>query len=290
MSSNKIVVTVAVTGSFNDRSNPVIPVTPQEIAESALRAQEAGAAVAHIHVRDEETGRPSMRFELYEEVVQRIRERSDLIINLTTGPGGRLIPDDQDPVGMGPGTGMRSPEKRVEHVVKLKPELCSLDVGSMNFGPQVFVNYPPHIEKMAEYIRDAGVKPELEVFDMGHVEIGKHLIKTGRVLDPPIFQLCLGISWGMPATPRDMVFMQAALPPNAIWAGFGIGATAFNMVAQSALLGGNVRIGIEDTLHLAKGQPTTSNADLVEKAVKIIRILGKEPATSEEARGLLGLK
>jgi len=290
MVSNKLVVTVSVTGSIGDRTgNPAIPVTPGEIAESALGAHDAGASVAHIHVRDVETGKPSMEFKLYEEVVQRIRDRSNMIINLTTGPGARFIPDDRDPMGLAPESTLCIPERRIEHVLRLKPEICSLDVGSMNFGPHVFVNYLGHVEWMSEQIRDAGVKPELEVFDLGHVEIARHLLDTERVKRPPLFQLCMGIHWGMPATSENMIIMRNALPDDAIWAGFGIGAASFDMVAQSVLLGGNVRIGFEDTLYVERGELASGNRQLVEKAVAIMRVLGREPATADEARILLQL-
>lgn len=286
----KVIVTVSITGSFGDRSVPGLPITPKEIAVSALQAHEAGAAVAHIHVRDVETGKPSMELKLYEEVVQRIRERSDMILNLSTGAGARFIPTDRDPIGMAPGSTLCTPQKRIEHVIRLKPEICSLDVGSMNFGPHVFVNYLPHVEWMAEHIQEGDVKPELEVFDLGHVEIANHLLRTGRVRRPPLFQLCMGVDWGIPATSYHMVMMRQALPADAIWAGFGIGETAFLMLAQSVLLGGNVRIGMEDTWYLEKGRRASGNKELVEKAVAIVRVLGKEPATSEEARDLLRLR
>jgi uncharacterized protein (DUF849 family) len=290
MGEQKVVVTVSVTGSIGDRSeNPALPVTPKEIAESALEAHNAGASVVHVHVRDVQTGKPSMEYALYEEVVKRIRDRSDMIINLTTGPGARFIPDEGDPVGAAPGSNFCPPMRRVEHVLRLRPELCSLDVGSMNFGPFVFVNALPHIEKMAEEIRDAGVRPELEVFDIGHIEIANHLIQTGRVKAPPIFQLCMGIRWGIPATSENMVAMKNALPSGAIWAGFGAGPTTFNMVAQSVLLGGNVRIGFEDTFYVEKGKKAQSNRELVEKAVAIVRLLGKAPASVPEAKAMLGI-
>jgi uncharacterized protein (DUF849 family) len=290
MSQERVVVTVSVTGSVGDRAgNPWLPVTPKEIAQSALEAHQAGASVAHIHVRDVETGRPSMDPALYREVVSRIRDGGDMILNLTTGAGARFIPDDQDPVGVDPASTLTGPEKRIEHVMALRPEICSLDVGSMNFGPHVFVNYLPHVEWMAEQIRDAGVKPELEVFDMGHVEIANHLIQTERVGRPPLFQLCMGTRWGMPATPQNMVTMKNALPPDALWAGFGIGASSFQMAAQSVLLGGNIRIGFEDTFYVERGVLARSNRELVEKAVAIIRSLGKVPATVAEARDLLHL-
>lgn len=287
---DKVVVTVSVTGSFGDRTTPGLPITPEEIANSALEAFDAGAAVAHIHVRDVQTGQPSMDFKLYEEVVHRIRERSDMILNLSTGAGARFIPNDQDPVGLAPGSTLCSPAKRIEHVLQLEPEICSLDVGTINFGSHVFVNSLPHVEWMAECIRDAGVKPEMEVFDTGHVEIAEHLLKTGRVRRPPLFQLCMGVKWGIPATPGHLMIMRQALPPDAIWAGFGIGANSFAMLAQSVLLGGNVRIGMEDTLYLEKGVLASTNKELVEKAVTIIRTLGKEPATPDEAREILGLR
>jgi uncharacterized protein (DUF849 family) len=167
----KVVVTVSITGSFGDRSVPGLPITPKEIAESALEAHEAGAAIAHIHVRDMETGKPSMELKLYEEVVQCIRDRSDMILNLSTGAGARFIPTDKDPIGMAPGSTLCTPQKRIEHVIRPKPEVCSLDVGSMNFGPHVFINYLPHAEWMPEHIKEAGVKPELEVFDLGMLRL-----------------------------------------------------------------------------------------------------------------------
>lgn len=290
MDSEKVVLTVSVTGSIGDRSsNPALPVTPEEIAESAVEAGKAGAAVAHIHVRDVQTGKPSMEMQLYKETVRRIRDHSDILLNLTTGPGARFIPDEGNPSYPGPGTTLSPPQKRIDHVLALKPEICSLDVGSMDFGPHIFINYLPHVEWMAERISDAGVKPELEVFDMGHIEKAKHLIRTGKVKSPPLFQLCTGIRWGIPAMPESMIAMKGLLPHDAVWTGFGIGATAFPMVALAAVLGGNVRIGFEDNLYIEKGKLASSNRQLVEKAVAILRLLGKEPARPDEARKLLKL-
>jgi uncharacterized protein (DUF849 family) len=290
MNANKVIITVAVTGGITEKSRHLpLPITPKEISDSALEAYSAGASVAHIHVRDPKTLEPSMAFELYQEVVERIRGSSDMLLNLTTGMGGRLIPTHSDPISPGPGSIWCSPEKRTEHVIKLKPELCSLDVGSMNFGHRVFANSVPHIEEMAKRIKEAGVKPELEVFELGHIEIGKSLIKKGLVDNSPIFQLCLGIQWGIPATLKNMLVMTEALPLDAIWAGFSVGSLNFQMVTQSVLLGGNVRVGFEDNLYLSHGNPAKSNAQLVEKAVNIIRALDKEPASIDEARELLGL-
>ncbi len=288
MLEQKTIITLAVTGSIGDKGkHPELPVSPGEIAESALGAWSEGAAIVHVHVRDPLTGEPSMAFELYQEVVQRIREASDMLINLTTGAGARIVPDDADPMGLAPGTTWSTPEKRTEHVVKLKPEICSLDVGSMNFGPRVFANAVPHIEDMAARIKQAGVKPELEVFDMGHVEIARHLIERGLVAEPPCFQLCLGIQWGMPATSKHMHLMREALPADAIWGGFGVGSASFPMIAQSALLGGHVRVGFEDNFYLSPGVPAESNAQLVKKTVSILRALDKEPASPVEARQIL---
>ncbi len=290
MNDNKVIITVAVTGSVGDKSkHPALPVTPKEIAESAIEAHSAGASVAHLHVRDPETAEPSMAFELYQEVVERIRGSSDILINLTTGAGARIVPDDSNPVGLGPGTTWSSPEKRTEHVVRLKPELCSIDVGSMNFGPRVFANAVPHIQDMASRVKEAGVKPELEVFDLGHIEIAKSLLEKGLVESPPVFQLCLGIPWGIPANSKNMLLMKECLPSHAIWAGFGIGTSSFPMVAQATLLGGSVRIGFEDNFYISHGVPAKGNAQLVEKAVSILRVLDKEPASPTEAREILGL-
>ena len=288
MNTNKIVVTVAVTGSLGDKAkHPVIPVTPKEIAESALEAHSAGAAVAHIHVRDPETGLPSMEFDLYKEVQDRIRSASDMLINLTAGPGAKIIPDDSDPPQLGTQSAWCSPRKRTEHVVGLKPDLCSLDVGSLNFGPGVFANYLPFTEEMAKRMNEAGIKPELEVFDMGHIGIGRHLVETGLVATPTIFQLCMGINWGIPANIKNMLAMIDVLPKDAIWAAFAVGPNSFPMVAYSALLGGNVRVGFEDNFFLSRGVEAKSNVQMVEKAVGIIRALDKEPATVEEAREIL---
>jgi len=289
--NHKIIVTVAVTGAIGDKKrHPNLPVTSEEIATSAVDACSAGASVAHIHVRDPVTGEPSMAFELYQEVFERIRKSSDMVINLTTGAGARIIPDDSNPVGMGAGTTWSSPGRRTEHVTELRPELCSLDIGSMNFGPRLFANVLPHVEDMARRIKDAGVKPELEVFDMGNIAIGHHLLEKGLVESPPIFQLCLGIQWGIPATTKNMLMMREALPPAAIWAGFGIGPASFPMVAQSVLLGGNIRVGFEDNFYLRPGIRAKSNAQLVEKAVRMLRKLDKEPASPQEAREILGMR
>ena len=288
--SQRVMISCAVTGGGDTvGKHPAIPVTPQQIAQSAIEAAEAGAAIVHIHVRDPATGKPSMEFAHYREVFERIRgSGSEVIINLTTGPGGRFIPSPADPRQPGEGTTLSPPGIRTAHVEELRPEVCSLDMGSMNFGPHVFMNTPAHLTAMARAIRKAGSRPELEVFDAGHIRLARHLIDQGEIASPPMFQICLGIPWGAPATPEAMLYMRGMLPPDAIWAAFGISAQQFPMVAQAVLLGGHVRVGLEDNLYIEKGVFAPTNAALVEKAAKIIRILGAEPATPAEARKILG--
>jgi len=287
----KVMISCAVTGSADTPGkNPAVPVTPQQIATSAIDAAKAGAAIVHIHVRDPQTTRPSMDPALYREVVDRIRQSgTDVLINLTTGPGARYVPSLDDPLKPGPGTTMKSPEERVRHVVELKPDICSLDMGSMNMGGYAFINTPGILEAMAIKIRDANVMPELEVFEAGHLLLSKRLIETGHVKTPSLFQICLGISWAQPATPEAMTYMRSLLPADCTWFAFGISLYQFPMVAQAVLLGGHPRVGLEDNLYLAKGKLAPSNAALVEKAAKIIEVLGDEVATPADARKILGL-
>ena len=287
----KVMISCAVTGSADTPGrNPAVPVTPAQIAQSAIDAAKAGAAIVHIHVRDLKTTRPSMELSLYSEVVERIRESgTDVLINLTTGPGARFVPGEDDPQKPGPGTTIKTPAERVRHVVKLKPDICSLDMGSMNMGPHVFVNTPPHLEAMAIAIRDAGVLPELEVFETGHLLLAKRLIETGHVKAPGMFQICLGISWAQPATSEAMSYMRSLLPPSSPWFAFGISLHQFPMVAQAVLLGGHPRVGLEDNIYLEKGKLAPSNAALVEKAGRIIEELGDSVATPNDAREILGL-
>lgn len=289
--TDRTIVTCALTGSFDTpKKNPAVPVTPRQIAQSALDAASAGAAIVHIHVRDPETGAPSMELALYREVVERIRERNgDVILNLTTGAGGRFVPGEADPAVAGPGTTFVTPEARTRHVGELKPEICTLDIATMNFGEHLFLNTPSHLRAMARAIREAGVKPEIEVFDLGHIELARHLITEGHLARPPLFQLCLGIPWGAPATPETLVAMRARLPEDAVWSAFGIGRAEFPMLAVAAGMGGHVRVGLEDNLYLGRGKLAPSNAALVEKAVSLLAHIDREPATPAEARAILGL-
>jgi 3-dehydrocarnitine:acetyl-CoA trimethylamine transferase len=288
----KVMITCAVTGSADTPArNPAVPVTAPEIAASAIDAANAGASIVHIHVRDPQTTRPSMDLAHYRDVVERIRASgSNVLINLTTGPGARFIPGVNDPLKPGAGSTLSLPAERVRHVLELMPEICSLDMGSMNMGNQVFVNTPAHLEAMAIAIRDAGVTPELEVFEAGHLLLAKRLIETGHIKPPGLFQICLGVSWGQPATPEAAIYMRNLLPPGSIWFAFGISLHQFPIAAQTVLLGGHVRVGLEDNLYLEKGKLTPSNAALVEKAAKIIEILGDHVATPAEARHMLGLE
>ena len=287
----KVIISCAVTGAADTPGrNPAVPVTPEQIAASSIDAAKAGAAIVHIHVRDPNTGKPSMETALYREAVERIRASgTDVLINLTTGPGARFHHDPHDASKPGPESVLRSPEERVQHVLEIKPDICSLDMGSLNMGDRVFVNTPAHLQKMALSIKEAGVMPELEVFETGHLLLAKRFIENGYVKPPGMFQICLGISWGQPATPEAMTYMRNLLPPDAPWFAFGISLHQFPMVAQAVLLGGHPRVGLEDNLYLERGKLAPSNAALVEKAAKIIEVLGDHVATPNDARKILGL-
>ncbi len=287
----QVIVTCAITGGGDTvGKHPAIPVTPEQIAVSALEATKAGAAIVHIHVRDPQTGKPSAKLEYYREVVERIRAADgNVVINLTTGAGARYIPSKENPKIGGEGTTILPPEERVHHIEALKPEICTLDITSMNFGEFVFVNTPPHLRIMAKAVNAAGALPELELFDTGNVRLALRLIEEGVLRQPAMFQICLGVPWGAPATTEAMMFMRDMLPKGSFWTGFGIGGQQFPMVAQAILLGGHTRVGLEDNLYLERGVFAKSNAELVGKAVRIMRALDCEPATPADARRILAL-
>jgi len=289
--NDEVIITCAVTGAGQTVGiHPAIPVTPEQIANAAIEAAESGAAIAHIHVRDVETGKGNRDRALFREVVERIRDSdTDVIINLTTGMGGDYIPSEEDPAVAAPGSDYARPEERVLHVEELRPEICSLDCGSMNFGPDLVLNTVDHLRVMAAHIQNCGVKPEIEVFELGHIWLAKQLIAEGIIDEPPLFQLCLGIPWGAEADAATLLVMRDRLPDGANWAAFGIARNQFPMVAQAMLLGGHVRVGLEDNLYLERGV-FASNAQLVEKAVAIIETLGARVVGPDEARGKLGLK
>lgn len=275
---DKVIITVAVTGSRPTKENsPAIPYSPEEIAQSALDAWRAGASIAHIHVRDPNTGEPSHQLELFQEVVERVRQKSDLLLNLTTS--GLHITGDQREVI----------EKRL-NPVSLEPELCSLDIGSMNFQDRVFVNPPAWGVEAAKRMQAAGVKPEIEVFDTGHISQAIDLIQQGFIDDPPWFQLCMGVKWGIPATEENLTFMRNKLPAGSLWSVLGIGRSQQAMISQGIRMGGHIRVGLEDNLYLKKGVLAKSNAELVEKAVKLINKYGREIATPNETRIMLRIK
>ena len=288
--NTEVILTCAVTGSADIvGKHPNFPITPQQIGEAVIEAAVAGASVAHIHTRDPETGEGNRDRDAFREIVNIVRDSGqDIVLNLTTGMGGTLIVGDTDPAKPGPGTDFVTPEERVLHVEELKPEICTLDCGTMNFGDVVAMNIPSHLAVMAERVRAAGVKPEIEVFDMGQIWLGKQLIADGVIDSPPMFQLCMGIPWGVESETRTMALMRDMLPDDAIWAGFGISRMAFPMVAQSMILGGHCRVGLEDNLYLEKGVYAT-NGQLVEKAIGIINALGGRVLSPQEARDKLGL-
>jgi len=289
--NREVIITCAVTGAGDtvDR-HPAIPITPEQIADAAIEAARAGAAIAHVHVRDVATGKGNRDPELFRETVERIRKSDvDVVLNLTTGMGGDFYPGATDPAVGGPGTDFALPEERVRHVEALRPEICSLDCGTMNFGPCLAVNTPDHLRVMAERIKACGVKPEIEVFELGHVWLAKQLIAEGLIDPPPLFQICLGIPWGAEANTETLQLMRDMLPEGAHWAAFGIAQMEFPMVAQSMLLGGHVRVGLEDNLYLGKGV-FASNGQLVAKAVEIVEVLGGRVLGPQETRERLGLE
>ncbi|MFH9074786.1 3-keto-5-aminohexanoate cleavage protein [Streptomyces alboflavus] len=294
--NDHVIITCALTGAGDTvRKSPHVPVTPEQIARDAVRAAEAGAAVVHIHVRDPETGAPSRDPRLYREVVERVKETgTDVVINLTAGMGGDLVVDPEQPLkGLGelPGTDLVGGLDRLPHVEDLLPDICTLDCGSLNFGDgsNLYVSTPDMLRQGARRIQELGVRPELEIFDTGQLWFAKQLLAEGLLDDPTVFQLCMGIPWGAPADPGVLQSMVNMLPEGAQWASFAIGRMQMPWVAQSILLGGQVRVGLEDNLYLGKGNKVT-NAQLVERAVQITESLGSRVATPDEARLKLGLK
>jgi uncharacterized protein (DUF849 family) len=287
----EVFITCAVTGSADSvRKNPHVPVTPEQIAASALAAHAAGAAIVHIHVRDPQTGAASRDPVLFREVVDRIRRRNhDVILNLTGGMGGDLmIGPEHAPMAFRPGTDFVGPHERIAHILDLSPEIGSLDCGSLNFDELLYGTTPGFLRTMARAYQQKNVRPELEVFELGHIELAKQLLAEGLINQPALFQLCLGIKYGAPATPQAMMAMRDALPPGSQWSAFGLGRLQIPMVAQSVLLGGNVRVGLEDNLYLDKGVLAT-NAQLVERARAIIELLGVRVLSAQETRERLGL-
>ncbi len=292
MSNSGVVITCAVTGAGDTLDkHPDVPVTPEQVADACIEAANAGAAVVHIHVRDPNTGKGSRDPDLFRDTVERVRSRnSDVIVNLTSGMGGDFVPGEDDPAVPGPGTDLVGPLERLVHIEELRPEICSLDCGSMNFGlgHEVYINTTGNLEIMARRCKEIGVKPELEVFDLGQIRCAKYLRDQGLVDDPPLFQICLGLAWGAGADAESMLAMRNELPAGSNWFAFGVGRQQMPMAAQAILLGGHVRVGLEDNLYLSPGV-LASNGDLVEKAVRIIEELGAQVLGPAEARAALGI-
>ena len=290
-----VFITCAVTGSGDTAGkSPHVPRSPKEIAESAIDAAKAGAAIVHCHERDPETGAPSRRNDLYREVTERIRDAEvDVVLNLTAGMGGDMIfGNTEQPLPLNPvGTDMAGATERVSHVAECLPEICTLDCGTMNFslGDYVMTNTPSMLRAMAKMMTDLGVRPEIEAFDTGHLWFAKQLVEEGLIEDPVLIQLCMGIPWGAPDDLNTYMAMVNNVPANWTFSAFSIGRNAMAYPAAAVLAGGNVRVGLEDNLYVGKGQLAT-NAQLVEKAVTIIESMGARVIGPAEVREKLKLQ
>ena len=291
---HKVILTCAIVGENQyNKAHPNFPITPQQIADAALEAEQAGASCVHLHVRDPNTGEGSRDPDLFLDMATRVRENGvKAVINITCGGGGIYCPDPDDESRAGPGSDIASAEERVRHIESCLPEICSLDVCTQNQvdGDKryVYLNTEYTLRKMAKRFKELGVKPEIEVFAPGDILLANQMLKEGLFDAPPMYQIVMGTRWGLPATPETMIYMRNLLPPGAIWAAFGIARLQMPMVAQAALLGGNVRVGLEDNLYLSRGVFAT-NSQLVERARTIIECLGYEVASPDEARQILGL-
>lgn len=290
----KVILTCAVVGeSQYNKAHPSFPVTPQQIADAALEAEHAGASAVHLHVRDPKTGEGSRDPDLFFDMATRVRENGvKAVMNITCGGGGFYCPDPADESQAGPGTDMAPAEERVRHIEMCLPEVCSLDVTTQNQvdgnKAYVYLNTEYTLRKMAKRFQELGVKPEIEVFAPGDVLLATKMLEEGLFDSPPMFQIVMGTRWGLPATPKTLIYMRDLLPRGVNWAAFGIARMQMPMVAQSVLLGGNVRVGLEDNLYLSRGVFAT-NGQLVERARTLIECMGYEVATPDEARKILGI-
>ncbi len=289
----EVIVTCAVTGAGDTTAkNQHVPVTPEEVAAAAIEAAKAGAAIAHLHVRDPETTQGSRDPALFKRAVDIVRESdTDVVINLTAGMGGDWTPDPNNPSMPGPGTDMIGADERLIHIKECLPEICSLDCGTLNFGNDdtIYISTPPILRRMAKKVQEWGVKPELEVFELGHIRFARQMIEEGLIDEPPMFQICLGIPWGADQSVDTMKAMKDHLPLDANWASFGIGRMQMPMAAAAVAMGGNVRVGLEDNIFLDRGVPATNGA-LVERVVEIIERMGGRALTPQEARNKLKLR
>jgi uncharacterized protein (DUF849 family) len=291
--NREVFITCAVTGSgaTQDRS-PHVPRSPKEIADSAIEAAKAGAAIVHCHVRDPETGKPSRKVEYYREVTERIREAEvDVVLNLTAGMGGDIIfGPTENPMALSPATDMIGASARVEHVAECLPEICTLDCGTMNFAEADYVmtNTPGMLTAMGRMMTHLGVKPEIEAFDTGHLWYAKQLVEDGVLHGPALVQLCMGVPWGAPDDLNTFMAMVNNVPQDWTFSAFSLGRNQMAYAAAAVLAGGNVRVGLEDNLWLGKGQLAT-NAQLVERAANIVENMGARVIGPEDVRKKLGL-
>jgi uncharacterized protein (DUF849 family) len=291
----KVVLTCAVVGENNyNRSHPSFPVTPQQIANAAKEAEEAGASSVHLHVRDPANGNGSRNPDLFFEMATLVREAGvKAVINITCGGGAVFKPHPDDESRGGPGTDMASAEERVKHIEMTLPEMCSIDVTTQNQmdgeSEYVYLNTAATLRKMARRFQELGVKPEIEIFAPGDMLLANKMLEDGYFDAPPVYQIVTGTRWGLPSNAETLIYMRNLLPSGAHWAAFGIGRMQIPMVGMAALLGGNVRVGLEDNLYLRKGVFAT-NGQLVEHARKLIEGLGMEVATPDETREMFKLK
>jgi uncharacterized protein (DUF849 family) len=284
------IITCAVTGAVTSREQtPYLPITPEEIATSSLEAAEAGAAVVHIHVRNPETGNPSMDLELYRDTVDRIRKyNKDVLINLTTGPGAYYMPSLDNLAQGAPSSVLLKPLLRVKHIQVIKPELCSMDFNTMHqAGDGIRINHKRVTREMVRLVQEVGTKPELEIFDSGDLRIAQEFVADGTIKGNPFWQFAMGIKYGWNSTPNTLQYAYRELPAGAIWSAFGIGKDEMPILAQTMILGGHVRVGMEDNIYTSKGVLAKTNAELVIMAKEIIKLLGGSVATFSEARTIL---
>ncbi|MGB0737777.1 MAG: 3-keto-5-aminohexanoate cleavage protein [Ilumatobacteraceae bacterium] len=291
---SSVFITCAVTGSGNtvDKSDKV-PVTPEQIATECIAAAKAGAAIVHIHVRDPITGMGSRDVALYTEVVDRVRSADvDVVINLTSGMGGDLtLGSAERPLPLAEvGTDMVGATERLEHIAALRPEICTLDCGTMNFGEgdYIMTNSTAMLRAMSRQISDLGVRAEIEAFDTGHLWQAKSLVDEGLIAGPVMVQLCMGVPWGAPPDINTFMAMVNNVPDDWTWSAFSLGRRQMEYVALAAIAGGNIRVGLEDNLYLGRGQLAT-NADLVTRAVEILDRLGVSIKGPDEVRADLSL-
>ena len=292
--NRKVILTCAVVGENQyNKAHPNFPITPQQIADAALEAEQAGASCVHLHVRDPETGEGSRDPDLFLDMATRVRNNGvKAVMNITCGGGAFYYPDPEDESRGGPGTDMALAEERVKHIEMCLPEVCSLDVCTQNQqdgGKEyVYLNTEFTLRNMAKRFQELGVKPEIEVFSPGDILLANQMLEEGLFDAPPMYQIVMGTRWGLPDTPETLIYMKNLLPKDANWAAFGIARMQMPMVAQAVLLGGNVRVGLEDNLYLSRGVFAT-NGQLVERAKSIIEYLGFEVATPDEAREILNI-